>query len=80
MVKLASGGCGVIGAGMSSGGGCCMSWKCLRRLPNVRSARSGRAGLSLSRRCRMPVSCSAVRVGSMNLIFAICGRRGTWSK
>ena len=80
MVKLASGGCGMVGAWVSIGGGCCMSWKCLRRLPNVRSARSGRAGLSLRRRCRMVVSCSAVRVGSITLIFSICGRRGTWSK
>ena len=80
MVKLVSGGCGMVGAWVSITGGCCMSWKCLRRLPNVRSARSGRAGLSRRSRCRMVVSCSAVRVGSMNLIFSICGRRGTWSK
>ena len=51
MVKLVSGGCGVIGAGMSGGGGCCMSWKCRLRRPNVRRARSGRAGLSRSRHC-----------------------------
>ena len=54
MVKLVSGGCGVAGAELLGiGGGCCISWKCRLRGPNVWSARSGRAGLSLKRRCMM---------------------------
>ena len=71
MVKLVSGGCGVDGAEMFDVGGCCMSWKCRLRRPNVRSARSGRAGLSRKRRCTMNESWSAVSVGSMNLMVSI---------
>ena len=78
MVKLVSGGFGVAGAELLGiVGGCCISWKCRLRRPNVRSARSGRAGLSLKRRCMMNESWSAVSVGSMNLMLSICGRRGT---
>ena len=80
MVKLVSWGCGVAGVEIVDVGGCCTSWKWRRRRPNVRSARSGRAGLSRKRRCIMSESWSAVSVGSMNLMLSMCGRRGTWSK
>jgi hypothetical protein len=40
------------GAGSSGVGGCCISWKCLLRRQNVRSARSGRAGLNTVDECR----------------------------
>ena len=80
MVKLVSGGGGAAGVGLVDVGGCCTSWKWRRRRPNVRSARSGRAGLSRKRRGIMRESWSAVSVGSMDLMLSMCGRRGTWSK
>ena len=80
MVKLVSEVGMVISAGISGIGGCCISWKCRLRRPNVRSARSGRAGLSLSRRCRMNGSWSAVSMGSIDLMLSMRERRVTWSK
>ena len=71
MVKLISGGCGVAGAEMFDVGGCCKDWKSRLRWPNVRSARSGRAGLSRKRRCMTNESWFTVRVGSMNLMLSI---------
>jgi hypothetical protein len=71
MVKLVSEVGRVIAAGISGIGGCCMSWKCRLRRPNVRSARSGQDGLSLSRRCRMGGSWSAVSMGSKNLMLSM---------
>ena len=66
MVKLVSGGCGDAGAEIFDVGGCCKSWKWRLRRPNVRDAKSGRAGLSRKSRCMMKESWSAVRVHNSN--------------
>ena len=79
MVKLVSG-VGAVGAVVVSGDGWSCCWRRLRRWPNVRLARSGRAGLRRRSLLRVIWSWSSVRVGSMNLMLSMCGRRGTWSK
>ena len=52
----------------------------LRRRPNVRLARSGRAGLRRRSLLGIICSCSSESVGSMYLMLSMWGRRGTWSK
>ena len=79
MVKLFSG-VSEVGAVVVSGDGWCCCWRRLRRRPNVRLARSGRAGLRRRSLLRVICSWSSVRVGSMNLMLSMCGKRGPWSK
>ena len=79
MMKLSSVVC-ASSAGVGSGGGWSCCWMRLRRRPNVRWARSGRAGLRQRSLLSMICSCSSVSVGSMYLMLSMWGNRGTWSK
>ena len=64
MVRLVSG-MGVVGPDVGSGSGCSCGWSRLRRRPNVRFARSGRAGLRRRSFWRMIWSWFLVRAGSI---------------